>query len=104
MNSWHDSKGDGQRRFLDKRSVIRMVAPCPTYSRQERDAKKGVPVFRINPALEHFLAKWTPVRVEKMRQIKSLEHFPDSIEAENALSYENRSRFMILGRLDTKSS
>jgi len=35
--------------------------------------------------LEHFPAKWTPVRVEKMQQIKTLEHFPDSIEAENAL-------------------
>jgi len=36
-------------------------------------------------ALEHFPAKWAPVRVEKMRQMKNLAPFPDSIEAENAL-------------------
>ena len=34
---------------------------------------------------EHFPAKCIPVRVEKMRQIKRLEPFPDSIEAGNAL-------------------
>jgi len=35
--------------------------------------------------LEHFPAKWMPVRVEKMRQIKKLEPFPYSIEAGNAI-------------------
>ena len=41
---------------------------------------------RVDPNhrhLEHFPAKWMPVRVEKMRQIKKLEPFPDSIEAGN---------------------
>ena len=41
---------------------------------------------RIFQLLEHFTAKWMPVRVEKMRQIKKLELFPDSIETGNALA------------------
>ena len=35
--------------------------------------------------LERFQAKWTPVRVKKMRQIKNLEPRFDSIETEKAL-------------------
>lgn len=35
-------------------------------------------------SLEHFPAKWIPFRVEKIRQIKDLEPFHDSIEAGNA--------------------
>jgi hypothetical protein len=36
--------------------------------------------------LEHFPAKWTPVRVKKMRQNKGLEIFSDSIRSEKALA------------------
>ncbi|HTV32246.1 MAG TPA: hypothetical protein VME69_03975 [Methylocella sp.] len=36
-------------------------------------------------ALEHFPAKWAPVRVEKMRQIEKLELLPD-LETGNALA------------------
>jgi TRAP-type C4-dicarboxylate transport system permease large subunit len=34
--------------------------------------------------LEHFRAKWTPVRMKKMRQNKELEHFRDSEKRGNA--------------------
>jgi hypothetical protein len=34
--------------------------------------------------LEHFRAKWTPVRVKKMRQNKDPEPFSDSTGSENA--------------------
>ncbi|SFI44931.1 hypothetical protein SAMN05216304_102801 [Bosea sp. OK403] len=34
--------------------------------------------------LEHFRAKWTPVRMKKMRQNKELEHFHDSEKRGNA--------------------
>ena len=37
-------------------------------------------------ALEHFQAKWTPVRVKKMRRNKDLEPRSDSIGTEKALS------------------
>jgi len=36
---------------------------------------------RCAGSLEHFPAKWTPVCVAKMRQIKTPEHFPDSIKS-----------------------
>jgi biopolymer transport protein ExbB len=39
-----------------------------------------------HPALEHFRAKWTPVRVKKMRQNKNLEPRSDSIGTEKALA------------------
>jgi glycogen(starch) synthase len=39
----------------------------------------------VNGSLEHFPAKWTPVRVKKMRQNKGLESFSDSIRSEKAL-------------------
>jgi hypothetical protein len=35
--------------------------------------------------LEHFRAKWTPVRVKKMRQNKNIEPRSDSIGTEKAL-------------------
>jgi len=35
--------------------------------------------------LEHFRAKWTPVRVKKMRPNKGLERFRDSVKFGNAL-------------------
>ena len=35
--------------------------------------------------LQHFQAKWTPVRVKKMRQYKDLEPRSDSIGTEKAL-------------------
>jgi hypothetical protein len=41
----------------------------------------------VCPALERFQAKWKPVRVEKMRQIKNLEPRFDSIEAGKALAH-----------------
>jgi hypothetical protein len=31
--------------------------------------------MRQNKILEHFRAKWLPVRVKKMRQNKNVEHF-----------------------------
>jgi hypothetical protein len=37
-------------------------------------------------SLEHFQAKWTPVRVKKMRSNKDLEIFSDSMGSENALA------------------
>ena len=36
--------------------------------------------------LEHFRAKWTPVRVKKMRPNKNLERFHDSVKFGNALA------------------
>src|SRR5450631_141139 len=36
-------------------------------------------------SLEHFQAKWTPVRVKKLRSNKDLETFSDSMGSENAL-------------------
>ena len=36
--------------------------------------------------LEHFRAKWTPVRVKKMRPNKNLERFRDSVKFGNALA------------------
>ena len=36
--------------------------------------------------LEHFRAKWTPVRVKKMRLNKDLERFRDSVKFGNALA------------------
>jgi hypothetical protein len=41
----------------------------------------------MSPAflLEHFRAKWLPVRVKKMRQNKTLELGSDSIRTEKAL-------------------
>ncbi len=39
----------------------------------------------FNSLLEHFPAKWTPVRRQKMRQNKGLEHFADPLGSENAL-------------------
>ena len=44
---------------------------------------------RANPP-ERFRAKWTPVRVKKTRQIKSLELRFDSIETEKALEFGYR--------------
>jgi hypothetical protein len=38
-----------------------------------------------NAALEHFRAKWTPVRVKKMRRDKKLEQFSDSAKRGTAL-------------------
>ena len=38
-----------------------------------------------NIGLEHFRAKWTPVRVKKMRQNKDLERFRESVKFANAL-------------------
>ncbi|CAH1662678.1 hypothetical protein CHELA40_12278 [Chelatococcus asaccharovorans] len=41
-------------------------------------------------SLEHFRAKWTPVRVKKMRQNKDMEYFRDSEKRENALGRTRR--------------
>ena len=35
--------------------------------------------------LEHFPTKWMPVRGQKMRQNRTLEHFTDPVGSENAL-------------------
>src|SRR5258708_5863940 len=48
-------------------------------------------IFRWN-RLERFQAKWSPVRVEKTRQIKNLEPRFDSIETEMALGAAGRRR------------
>jgi hypothetical protein len=42
------------------------------------------PDVTMAAALERFQAKWKPVRVKKMRQIKNLEPRFDSIETEKA--------------------
>jgi cystathionine beta-lyase len=47
----------------------------------------------VEYALEHFRAKWTPVRVKKMRQNKNLEPRSDSIGTETAL-VRDRDGFM----------
>jgi hypothetical protein len=39
----------------------------------------------LGDSLEHFQAKWTPVRVKKMRSNKDLERFSDAMGSENAL-------------------
>ena len=39
----------------------------------------------LENALEHFQAKWTPVRVKKMRQNKNIEPRSDSIGTDKAL-------------------
>jgi len=44
------------------------------------------PDVTMAAALERFQAKWKPVRVKKMRQIKNLEPRFDSIETEKALA------------------
>jgi hypothetical protein len=44
-----------------------------------------VPAQAEPRVLEHFQAKWTPVRVKKMRYNKDLETFSDSMGSENAL-------------------
>ena len=49
------------------------------------------PDVTMAAALERFQAKWKPVRVKKMRQIKSLEPRFDSIETEKALA--SRARY-----------
>src|SRR5258706_146712 len=43
-------------------------------------------------AIERFSAKWTPVRVKKTRQMKSLEPRSDSIGTEEALGSLRRER------------
>ena len=51
----------------------------------------GYPTITSDRALpicsEHFQAKWTPVRVKKMRQYKDLEPCSDSIGTEKALAW-----------------
>jgi hypothetical protein len=42
--------------------------------------------------LEHFQAKWEPVRRPEMRQLKEIERFRDSTQTESALSFFD-SRF-----------
>jgi hypothetical protein len=46
-----------------------------------------------NARLKRFQAKWTPVRVNKTRQIKKLEPHFDSIETEKARLSLQRTRF-----------
>jgi uncharacterized protein YecT (DUF1311 family) len=48
--------------------------------------------------LEHFRAKWIPVRVKKMRQNKHLEPLSDSAETESALSQRRPNMHRILSR------
>ncbi len=54
------------------------------------------PVFRPNARqnkdMEHFRAKWTPVRVKKMRPNKDLEHGSDFIFCERALAPDGTER------------
>ena len=54
----------------------------------ERTSPEVLFAFRRNTkgAVEHFQAKWTPVRVKKMRQYKGLEPRSDSIGTEKALA------------------
>ena len=40
--------------------------------------------------LEHFRAKWIPVRVKKMRPNKDLERFRDSVKFGNALALHRK--------------
>src|ERR1700677_1303153 len=47
-------------------------------------------------ALEHFQAKWTPVRVEKMRQNKTLERSANSIGTDKARA-RSLSRMVLIG-------
>jgi hypothetical protein len=49
--------------------------------------------------LERFPAKWTPVRVEKTRQIKNLEPRSDSIGTETALVSQFEYFFMSVQKL-----
>jgi hypothetical protein len=44
--------------------------------------------------LEHFRAKWAPVRVKKMRQNKSIEPRSDSIGTEKALARRGQGSFL----------
>jgi hypothetical protein len=50
---------------------------------------------------EHFQAKWTPVRVKKMRENKNLEHFHVSMKRENALGMASPG--ILSGRLAGRS-
>jgi hypothetical protein len=43
----------------------------------------------VSPDLEHFSAKWTPVRVKKTRQNKNPEPGSDPIRTEKALGDAN---------------
>jgi hypothetical protein len=44
--------------------------------------------------LEHFRAKWMPVRVKKMRQNKDLELLSDSAETESALELKRACKMV----------
>jgi hypothetical protein len=47
---------------------------------------------RFEIALEHFPAKWRPLRVAKMRQYKEIEPLSDSTETEIALEAQAAER------------
>jgi hypothetical protein len=51
--------------------------------------------MRQNKNLEHFQAKWTPVRVKKMRKNKNLERRSDLIRSENALEHNDKKGMLI---------
>jgi hypothetical protein len=51
--------------------------------------------------LENFQEKWTPVRVNKLRQNKNLERRSDSIRSKNALNAERRLFLLVLALTGT---
>jgi hypothetical protein len=44
----------------------------------------------LNVRIEHFQAKWKPVRRPEMRQLKEIERIRDSIQTESALALSGR--------------
>jgi hypothetical protein len=54
--------------------------------RENNKPERRFDSVKSEKALEHFQAKWTPVRVKKMRKNKNLEPRFDSIKSEKALA------------------
>jgi hypothetical protein len=50
----------------------------------ERGGSRKPP--KLATRIEHFQAKWEPVRRPEMRQLKEIERFRDSTQTESALS------------------
>ncbi|MEM7653957.1 MAG: DsbA family protein, partial [Pseudomonadota bacterium] len=63
----------------------------PTYHDEDMTLASCVLIAAARRNLEHFAAKWTPVRGNKMRQNKQLERRSDSIRSECALDVDTLS-------------
>jgi hypothetical protein len=62
------------------------------YAVASRAKHSRIPSSDEGLTLEHFQAKWTPVRVKKIRENKNLEPRFDSIKSGNALGMRPRRK------------